>query len=209
MKRYSYPRTFHLPWSPGATSDDKFIKDVSCFEGKTVIVTEKRDGENTTLYSDGYVHARSIDGTGKEYQSWILQKWRERSYLLKNDNIHICGENLYAKHSITYDNLSSYFEIFGIFTDDTCLGWEDVRVIAEAVDLPVVPVIWIGLWNENSIRKLCKWAVDEGKEGIVVRNFDSFLTENFDQNVAKYVRKNHVTTDQHWTKNWTKNNLKK
>ena len=23
MERIKYPRTFHIPWSPGATSDDK------------------------------------------------------------------------------------------------------------------------------------------------------------------------------------------
>ena len=26
MKRYKYPRTYHVPWSPGATSDDKTLK---------------------------------------------------------------------------------------------------------------------------------------------------------------------------------------
>lgn len=46
MKRYKYPRTYHLSSSPGKTSDDKVISDMSEFEGKEVVVTEKMDGEN-------------------------------------------------------------------------------------------------------------------------------------------------------------------
>ena len=39
--RYKYPRTYHLPFSPGFTSDDKVLKDDSQFYGKRVVVTEK------------------------------------------------------------------------------------------------------------------------------------------------------------------------
>lgn len=56
--RTHYPRTAHLPWSPGATSDDVRIADLSGLTGREVVVTEKLDGENTTLYADG-LHARS------------------------------------------------------------------------------------------------------------------------------------------------------
>lgn len=46
MKQYKYPRTPHLPWSPGATSDDKYISSFESFRGKQIVVTEKMDGEN-------------------------------------------------------------------------------------------------------------------------------------------------------------------
>jgi hypothetical protein len=58
--RIKYPRTPHLPWSPGATSDDIYQGNTSYFENKVVVVTEKMDGENTSIYRD-FVHARSID----------------------------------------------------------------------------------------------------------------------------------------------------
>jgi hypothetical protein len=48
--RVRYPRTPHLPWSPGATDDDERILDASALEGREVVVTEKLDGETTTLY---------------------------------------------------------------------------------------------------------------------------------------------------------------
>ena len=55
-ERVKYPRTYHLPWSEGRTDDDKVLSDDSQFIGKYVVVTEKMDGENTTIYSDGYLH---------------------------------------------------------------------------------------------------------------------------------------------------------
>jgi hypothetical protein len=42
----------------------------------------------------------------------------------------------------------------------------------------------------------------------VIRTVDSFHYDNFKLNVAKYVRKNHIQTNEHWSKNWVKNNLK-
>lgn len=45
-------------------------------------------------------------------------------------------------------------------------------------------------------------------EGYVTRNLDSFHINDFDKNVAKCVRKNHVQTDEHWTKDWQSNKLR-
>jgi hypothetical protein len=56
--RVRYPRTYHLPWSPGATDDDRMLPDVRAFEGQEVVVTAKMDGEQTTMYTD-YLHARA------------------------------------------------------------------------------------------------------------------------------------------------------
>jgi len=60
MTHIKHPRTSHLPGSPGVGSDDKQAQDLSAFDTQDVVVTEKMDGENTTLYTDGY-HARSLD----------------------------------------------------------------------------------------------------------------------------------------------------
>ena len=55
-----YPRTPHLPWSEGAAEDDIVSSDADMFTGMEVVVTEKLDGENTTMTSEK-VHARSLD----------------------------------------------------------------------------------------------------------------------------------------------------
>jgi len=55
-----YPRTYHLPWSPGATSDDKRLFEgwFDNYKGKEVIITEKIDGSNSCLMNNG-VYGRS------------------------------------------------------------------------------------------------------------------------------------------------------
>ena len=69
-----YPRTPHLPWSEGITSDDKKIKTLNKFHGRSVIITEKMDGENTTMYRNN-IHARSLDSRGGEERAWIKNFW--------------------------------------------------------------------------------------------------------------------------------------
>jgi hypothetical protein len=56
--RVKYPRTPHLPWSPGRSEDDIALDSIEHLEhSEDIVVTEKLDGENTTLYHD-YLHAR-------------------------------------------------------------------------------------------------------------------------------------------------------
>lgn len=62
-----YPRTYHLPWSHTTGSPDRFLPDVRHFAGIEVVITEKMDGENTTIYRD-HVHARAIDGGSHKSQ---------------------------------------------------------------------------------------------------------------------------------------------
>ena len=67
IKKYKYGRTFHFSWTSHKTTDDKIWDDEllqKAFSGKEIIITEKMDGENTTVYDDGTFHARSIDGRG-------------------------------------------------------------------------------------------------------------------------------------------------
>jgi hypothetical protein len=48
-----------------------------------------------------------------------------------------------------------------------------------------------------------------GHEGFVVRNADSFMLSDFENSIAKFVRRNHVQTDEHWMlKEVTPNKLK-
>jgi hypothetical protein len=103
-----YPKTMHLPWSPGITKDDKVLSDVSHLEGIDVVITEKFDGENFSGYPDGYTHARSLDSRAHPSRDWVKQFWSSRHYRLGVD-LRVCGENLFARHSIAYDDLPSYF----------------------------------------------------------------------------------------------------
>lgn len=196
MTRVKYPRTYHLPWSEGISSDDRIITSLKQFESENVIVTEKMDGENTTMYSD-YIHARSLDSRGGEDRAWVKNFWSSIRYKIPY-GYRVCGENLWAKHSLSYDKLFSYFYGFGVWKENICLSWEETQLFFEEFGIVSVPVLYSGPWNEDIIRNLEKTMNFLHQEGYVVRVAREFSYNEFSTCVAKYVRKNHVTTDDHW-----------
>jgi hypothetical protein len=201
-----YPRTYHLPWSPGMTKDDRvmeYIKHADCsmklpLDRLAVVVTEKMDGENTTMYRN-YLHARSIDGRNHPTRNWVKNLHASIKHEIPN-GWRICGENLYAKHSIYYPDLPSYFLVFSIWDEkNECLGWEDTKAYADMLGLPMVKELYIGGFAEDKIRALMTPGQEpEGIEGYVVRSYTSFPYVQFRQRVAKYVRKNHIHTHGNW-----------
>lgn len=190
-----YPRTPHLPWSPGGTSDDRVLKDTAHFIGHQVIVTEKMDGENTSLYRDT-LHARSLDSRHHSSRNWV----KALHGRIQNDipeGWRLCGENLYARHSIAYDDLDSYFQLFSIWNEENiALSWDETTDWTTLLGLELVPILFRGLWDQKSISEI---TLDPTKqEGYVVRVADRIRFDDFDTSVAKWVRPGHVRTDQHW-----------
>ena len=196
--RIKYPRTMHLPWSPGMTDDDRMIDNMDGFHGQRVVVTAKMDGENTTLYRD-YMHARSI-----EYESHPSRSWVRALHARVGRDIpegwRICGENLFAKHSIKYDKLADYFQVFSVWDEgNVCLSWETTCEWAALFDLRTVPVLYQGPWDEKLVRGLYTPTFGgDPCEGYVVRVAGDFRYREFRRKVAKYVRAGHVQTDKHW-----------
>lgn len=197
--RVKYPRTYHLPWSPGVTSDDRVLSDLSEFENASeVIVTVKQDGENSTLYND-YLHARSI-----EYESHPSRSWLKALHARIANNIpkgwRVCGENLYAVHSIKYQNLEDYFQVFSVWNDkNVCLSWEETKVWTALLELATVPVLYQGPWDKKLIQKLPIESFNNDPcEGYVVRVSEPFHYKEFRKKVGKMVRANHVQTHGHW-----------
>jgi len=194
--RVKYPRTHHLPWSEGMHDDDRMHTSMDGFVGQRVIVTEKRDGENSTMYAD-YLHARSVDGRHHSSRDWVKNFWSKIAADIPQD-WRICGENLYAQHSIQYD-LSSYFEGFSIWNDQNiCLSWDDTLDWFRLLDITPVPMLYDGIYDEAVIRALyhpAHWAVSEG---YVLRLADAFAYGRFRHAVGKFVRVGHVQTTKHW-----------
>lgn len=199
-----YPRTPHLPWSEGIRNDDRVLKDVDHFKGKIVVVTEKLDGENTNMYHD-HIHARSLDSKDHPSRHWVKGLHAGMCHNIPK-SIRLCGENVFAKHSIFYNQLESYFYLFGAFKENRCVNWTCIDHISKTFKLALVPVLYIGEWDENEIRK-CYTGVSKlggEQEGYVVRLIDGFQIEDFGKSVAKFVRKDHVTTDNH---NWLRKEI--
>lgn len=190
-----YPRTYHLPWSPGRTRDDRVLDNTCCFDGKEVVVTEKMDGENTTMYSD-YMHARSLDSQNHPSRNWVKNYHAKIGWQIP-DGWRLCGENLYAAHSIKYENLDNFFLAFSLWDDtNTCLSWADTCEWCELMGLDMVPELYRGRWDLYDMQRLIPSSDD--CEGYVVRLAESFHYSRFKQSVAKYVRVGHVQTSHHW-----------
>uniref|UniRef100_UPI0013C3E8E1 RNA ligase family protein n=1 Tax=Streptomyces scabiei TaxID=1930 RepID=UPI0013C3E8E1 len=193
--RTHYPRTRHLPWSPGATADDLRVTDLSGLRGREVVVTEKLDGENTTLYADG-LHARSPDSAHHPSRTWVKALQARIGPAIPR-GWRVCGENMFARHSLPYDDLDSWFYGFSVWdADGRCLDWDRTVALLRGLGVPVPRVLWRGVFEERALRAL---RLDLARqEGYVVRVVDGFGAQEFGARVAKWVRAGHVTTGTHW-----------
>lgn len=200
MNRLKYPTTYHLEYSEGVTRDDKIQEDLTHIHGKEVVVTEKMDGENFSLYEDGF-HARSLNYSHHESHNWLKQFYYKIAHNIP-ENVRICGENLYATHSIFYSDLESYFYGFSIWNTDVCYSWDETVRIFNELGIKTPKVLYRGIYNREKIMEAYKKESQSREiEGFVVRKSASFLYEEFSYCVLKYVRKNHVKEGEiHWSK---------
>jgi hypothetical protein len=192
-----YPRTYHLPWSPGMNNDDRMMETTDVFEGKRIIVTEKMDGENTTMYND-HIHARSVNSGGHLSRDWVKNFWSQIKYDIPPE-WRICGENLYAEHSIHYSELPTFFLGFSIWNKtNECLSWDDTLEYFELLNIKPVKVLYDGIYDEKVIQNLWNDNIWSASEGYVLRIADSFSMSEFRKSVSKFVRKGHILTTKHW-----------
>jgi hypothetical protein len=194
-----YGRTYHLPGSPGATSDDKILKSLSVFEqdgGIDVVATEKMDGENTTIYTGG-THARSVDGRYHPSRDRMKAFAAGISPMLE-PNERIVGEYLYARHSITYEGLPHFFMGFAWIVNEVIQSWDDTIQKFEELGITPVPLLWRGQFDARQIDTLVASLDLEHQEGLVVRAAAAFTEDQMATHMGKFVREGHVQTDKHW-----------
>lgn len=194
--RYKYPSTPHLPLSMGVHRDDTVLLGQENFIGKEVVVTVKMDGENTTLYPD-YLHARSLDSRHHPSRDWVKGFHSGIRFAIP-DGYRICGENVYAQHSIRYKDLKTYFYGFSVWYEEKCLDWATTLYFFDEVGIEPVPVLYKGVFDEKVLEKLAKEFDTEKNEGFVVRLAEEFTRDDFAVSCAKWVRQNHVQTNKHW-----------
>ena len=84
---------------------------------------------------------------------------------------------------------------FSAFDENNyCLSWKETIKLFQKINIIPVDVIYTGLFNENYLK-----SIDiKDHEGYVIRLIDKFHYNDFDKYVAKFVRKDHVQTNQHW-----------
>jgi len=199
MTKYKkYPKTFHFSFSANVQNDDRMLPSDDLFVGKEVVVTEKMDGENTTMYPD-HIHARSLDSSHHPSRTIVKQIHGQIKYGIP-EGWRVCGENMYAKHSIFYNKLPSYFLVFSIWNGETCLSWDETKEWCELLGLKTVPELYIGPWDEALVKSLYFGTSRCGgeQEGYVVRTTDGFSYADFSRHVGKFVRAKHVCTSEFW-----------
>lgn len=215
-----YGRTYHYDFSPGTTSDDRinweWKQDIEKID--TLVHTEKLDGENTCIKDIGVFARSHAAPTRHPWSDHLKQKQAILKDDLKANNLEIFGENMYAVHSILYPNLEHHFYVFGIRVLDKWLSWEEVKWHADFYDFPTVPELMI---QPNVLAEDAKTFVEAittqastlgsiqnntdpaqycTMEGVVSRNAEEFDVDAFKENVFKWVRKDHVQTDVHWSR---------
>ncbi len=193
-----YPSTPHLPSSRTRSGDDSSLSDTAHLRGLDVLISEKLDGENATLYRHHY-HARSLDSRHHPSRDWIKSFWAARRHDIP-EHLRICGENLYARHSIAYEGLKSYFYGFSAWDNDAnlCLPWAETLDWFDLLGIVPVPILYTGPYDDKVVERLISGLDAARQEGLVVRNAAGFAFADFNRNVAKWVRPRHVQTDIHW-----------
>ncbi|MBL0742036.1 RNA ligase family protein [Chryseolinea lacunae] len=218
-----YGRTYHYPFSPGTTSDDRINADYwsDVLRMKQIVHTEKLDGENNCLSRYGVFARSHAAPTVSAWTKAIRQHWES----IKNDlgDVEIFGENLYAIHSIEYRKLEHHYYVFAVRQHDMWLGWDEVKFYAGLFDFPTVPEIKtatpereeqlrdevLTLARQHSVLESYDIRTNEPctREGIVTRNTEAYPVNDLAHHVFKYVRKGHVKTDEHWTRHWRRAKL--
>ncbi len=208
-----YPRSMHVPFSPGSTSDDKIASysEFDLFLGRRIIITEKLDGSNVCL-TNSNVYSRSHSGPPGHKSFDPLIKFHSENKAKIPENISLFGEWAYAVHSINYLMLQHHLNLFGVRNDITgkWAAWDEVTMWADEIGVAHVPMILDGCFAKreilkNVIRGLSQLSSVYGpeREGLVIRTFEgpNVNDKNQLEGLQKWVRANHIKTlDKHWQK---------
>lgn len=196
--KFKYPKTLHLPDSPGLQADQCHV-NLDQFKNQEIVITEKMDGENTTMYRD-HIHARSIDSKYHPSRDWVKGFHGQIKHMIP-EGWRVCGENMFAQHSIHYDNLPSYFLGFAIFNErNIMINWNLTLIWFAVLGITPAPILYDGLFDamQTGIKDWTTCWFPDSKEGYVIRITDSIKFEDFQKYTGKWVRSNHVQTDEHW-----------
>jgi hypothetical protein len=104
MDSPKYPRTYHFQFSEGATSDDKIANDIFNVIGQPIVISEKMDGENSSLEMNG-CFARTHAHPSTHASADLLKAFHASIKYKIPKGIQLFGENCFALHSIAYTEL--------------------------------------------------------------------------------------------------------
>jgi hypothetical protein len=195
-------------WSPGKGSDDKVALSIDSLLNVPIVITEKCDGSNSSLESDG-CFARTHAGAPTHPSFDLLKAFHAQIKYQIPNGLQLFGENCFALHSIAYNELPGYFLLFNVRDLNQqpaiWLEWSEVELWAQEIGVPTVPVLFKGMVStEKELQQLTEdlatqpSACGGEREGVVVRIENGFNDLDFPNCMAKWVRQGHVQTSDHW-----------
>lgn len=191
-----YPRTWHLPDSPGATADDRRLTELTGLTGE-LVVTEKMDGGNVT-FTRHRMYARSLDSGTHSWDHACKAMWARVAHDIP-PRWRISGESMWARRSVAYHDLPGPYLVFGVWDADHVLqGWDETVEWAALLDLPVVPLLYRGSDLAEAKSAWSRQRDEEHSEGYVLRYAGLIPEADFDHRVGKWVRPSHVRTTAAW-----------
>ncbi len=200
MQRFKWPST---PYISDFTEGELLQK----FDGKDVVITEKLDGENTTM-TRHYIHARSMDSADHPSRHKVKALWGAMRFRIP-EGTYLIGENVTAKHSIYYPKIDGPFYLFSVVREIqgvlTVMPWDHVEKMGRVLELPVVPqMVRTIVFPSKIVTMQPRLYMDisrldaEMPEGWVARVAHEFPLAQWGERSVKWVRPNHVQTDEHW-----------
>ena len=206
---YKYPRTYHLPTSPGLQNDDRRLPSLAPFVGRRVVATEKIDGEGATMTPDK-TYPRSPDGRYHPSRD-LMKAFHATRRADIPDGWRISGEYAYARHSIPYTRelgnaLPAWFLGFGVWNEhNVLLGWDETLEVFQMLDVTPVRVLYDGIYHDGLVEEIAGSIDTTRQEGFVLSLADPMpypdgpgAAGRFFTGKAKWVRRGHVQTDRHW-----------
>jgi hypothetical protein len=162
-----YPRTPHLPWSPGGTSDDRRLEHARAFVGPEIVITEKLDGGNLCMTkNEVFARSHSAQVSGKLY-AWAKSVHSQIQPWLRSDTSYFFEYCAWV-HTLAYDELPTYFFLLGV-RDDADRWWyswsaaggvsvaETAAELSQRSPMPILtaPVLFAGkVSGEQELRDL-------------------------------------------------------
>lgn len=211
MSAAKYPRTPHLPFSPGVHRDDRQWAHSNTLVGRSVVVTEKLDGSGVCLAAENlYARSRASSPNHPSFAALWPVYHQVRAALVHREHLSLFGEWCFAVHAVWYPQMpvGGWLRLFAVRDerDQSWLSFNQVREVAAVVGVPVVPVdaevvVESAQHLEEVVLEVAgrPSAFGPVREGVVVRNADGFSDEEFGENVAKWVRRDHVAGE-HWSR---------
>lgn len=175
-----YPRTPHIEGSRLQAGDEGHDHvSLASVAGQHAVIEEKLDGANVgisfTRAGEMLLQSRGhyLVGGGRERQFAPFKQWAQahEGRLLERleDRFVLYGEWLYAKHSVSYDQLPHYFCEFDIFDkhEGVFLSTARRHVLLHGSPVLSVPVLYDGAmptkpkqlaaWVQHSLAKSARW----------------------------------------------------